>query len=139
MKQPGSRDWRGKHDPNAEGHSPTEITQSNSAGLHEVTRPTDSAVRERNMTPDITLELAYRVARLIDQGIPLPEIAVRTGLTEEEVGEVVAGTLDAPDLPPQVRSILTATEALVLRCILTAVEADSRAQDAGVVDRRRNN
>lgn len=77
--------------------------------------------------------LVFRVAKLIDMQLPFHEIAALTGLTEDDVREVVAWTLDAPDLPARVRDVVNATEALVLRGIDSTVGSEPRAEGEGPV------
>ena len=67
------------------------------------------------MNPEINLQLAYRVTKLIDLQTPHQEIAASTGLTEDDVREIEAWARDAPDLSAQPQGTITATEALVLQ------------------------
>ena len=67
------------------------------------------------MNPELNLPLLYRTARLIDLQIPHPEIAARTGLTQDEVREVEAWALGLSDqLSARGLGALTATESLIL-------------------------
>ena len=65
------------------------------------------------MNQKTTLPVTYRVIRLIDQKIPHPEIASRTGLTENYVREIEAWTRELADSSDRTRGALTTTETLV--------------------------
>ena len=65
------------------------------------------------MNQKTNLPVAYRVIRLIDLQTPHPEIAARTGLTENYVREIEAWTRDLADSSDRTRGALTTTETLV--------------------------
>ena len=75
------------------------------------------------MNPDLYTKLAYGAARLMDLDIPHPEIAARTGLTEDNVRAVEDWANDTPVLPVRTQGALTATESLVLQVLIAATEA----------------
>ena len=88
------------------------------------------------MNPRTTLPGTYIVTKLIDLQTPYPDIAAKTGLTEDYVREIEAWTKAVADLSAQTRGILTATETLVLWYLLNpaATAIQPREESQGVFE-----
>ena len=70
------------------------------------------------MNQDGNLPLAYIVTRLIDLQTAHPEIAAKTGTTENYVSEMEARTKDTTARLARADGTLTATETLLLRWLI---------------------